>query len=91
MIQASVVRVAGSVRKGKATVMATTNVQDPSSVAWTTAIDQSKILGLQTMTAVLTRGRLKNSRNIFQNFEDIRLQVQMLKRQKKSSMRHEHL
>ena len=53
MIQASVVRVAGSVRKGKATVMATTSVQGPSSVAWTTAIDQSKILGLPTMTAVI--------------------------------------
>ena len=55
MIQASVVRVAGSVRKGKATVMATTSVRDPSSVAWTTASAQSKILGLQTMTAVLLR------------------------------------
>ena len=53
MMEASVVRVVGSVRKGKATVMATTSVRDPSSVAWTTAIDQSKILGLPTMTAVM--------------------------------------
>ena len=53
MMEASVVRVAGSVRKGKATVMATTSVRDPSSVAKTTAIAQSKILGLPTMTAVM--------------------------------------
>ena len=53
MMEASVARVAGSVRKGKATVMATMSVRDPSSVAKTTAIDQSKILGLTTMTAVI--------------------------------------
>ena len=55
MMEASVVRVAGSVRKGKATVMATTSVRDPSSVAWTTAIDQSRTLGMLLPTAVMLR------------------------------------
>ena len=55
MIQASVVRVAGSVRKGKATAMATLSVRDPSSVAWTTAIDQSRTLGMLLPTAVMLR------------------------------------
>ena len=66
MMEASVVRVAGSVRKGKATVMATTSVRDPSSVAWTTAIDQSKILGLPTMTAVINLEILGNSQDNYE-------------------------
>ena len=66
MIQASVVRVAGSVRKGKATVMATTSVRDPLNVAWTTAIEQSRILGILLPTAAINlevAERLDNSQD----------------------------
>ena len=66
MMEASVVRVAGSVRKGKATVMSTTSARDPSSVVWTTAIDQSRILGILLLTAVINlevAERLDNSQD----------------------------
>ena len=66
MIQASVVQVAGSVRKGKATAMATLSVWDPLNVAWTTAIEQSRILGILLPTAAINlevAERLDNSQD----------------------------